>query len=192
MEITKERLDELQKDKSMRHVAALFGVDLDELIKNAKEELDKREEFKRKEEKIHCRGNLWDILNEMEESGRLKTYEKDGKKYYYYNNIEETPKKKEYEAPKCEKPNFIMNEKQFEEFCEAYRELVDAEKKLNYLFGIEFNDSNSGFGFSSKAREIIWNLLRIIFGEENLEDIASYLYGDSHFDSPKALYEELL
>ena len=144
MEITKEQLDQLQKDKFFHNMCGMIGIDLDEIIAQAKKELQEKED------------------------------------------------KKKYEVPKCEKQKFLMNEKQFEEFCKAYTELVEAEKKLSYIFGVEFNEGGSGFGFSTNARAIIWNLIRIIFGDDNAEDIADFLYGNSNFDNTKSLYDELI
>ena len=60
------------------------------------------------------------------------------------------------------------------------------------MFGIEFGDGGSGFSFTSKVNDIIWNFVRIIFGDENADDIADYIFGSSNFDSVKNLYEELV
>ena len=85
-----------------------------------------------------------------------------------------------------------MSASQLDCFVKAYRELIENEKKLSYLYGVEFNDGESGFGFPSKINEIIWNFVRIIFGDENAEDIADYIFGNSNFDSVEALYDELV
>ena len=85
-----------------------------------------------------------------------------------------------------------MNASQLEKFIKTYRELLDTEKKLSYLYGIEFTDGESGFGFPSKVNEMVWNFVRIICGDENAEDIADYVFGTSNFDNVKSLYEELV
>ena len=34
--------------------------------------------------------------------------------------------------------------------------------------------------------------MRIIFGDENAEDIADFVFGNSNFDDVKSLYDELV
>jgi hypothetical protein len=159
MDITKEQIEEIKNDKFFQKFANIFGLDLNQIAEEAKEELERQERINKRTE---------EILSEMN-------------------------KKKDYVAPKCEQgKSFLMNKEQFEEFCKAYTELVNAENKLRYMFGVEFNEGGSGFGFSTNAREIIWNLIRIIFGDDNAEDIADFLYGNSNFDNAKNLYDELV
>lgn len=122
--------------------------------------------------------------------GVVRKYEEEHSKK---EECKKSCEKKPYEAPKCEvKSSFLMSKEGFVEFCKLYSQLIEAEKKLAYLFGVEFNDGGSGFGFSSKAREIIWGFVRLIFGDENADDIADFLYGNSNFDSPESLYDELI
>ena len=84
-----------------------------------------------------------------------------------------------------------MNQFEFEKFIKDYRTLVDNLAKLRYTYGIELNSAGSSFSFEAKATQIIWNLVQIIFGEDNLDDIADFIYGNSNFDSAKDLYDEL-
>ena len=85
-----------------------------------------------------------------------------------------------------------MTAEQLDDFINTYSALIEAEKRLSYLYGMEFNEGDSGFGFPSKINEIIWNFVRIIFGDDNAEDIADYIFGNSNFDNVKSLYDELV
>ena len=105
--------------------------------------------------------------------------------------ISEMEKSKVQETKKSEPNNIPMTFEQFKKFIEDYSELLNMKKKVEYWYGIKFGESYTGSSLSSKVREIIWDLVRIIFGEDNRADIADYLYGNSNFDSPKALYDEL-
>lgn len=172
MEITKENLEELRKDPFVRRFTSLFGVDLDELIN---EELKKPEYTEEKN------------INKREEPARTfaKRFDNTDK------DVISTLKKK-YIPPKAEEHSFLMTKQQFKEFIDNYRELLTAKRKLEYLFGINFDESGSGFSFPNSVSEIIWNFVRIIFGDENADDIADFLYGNSNFDSAEDLYEELV
>ena len=208
MEYTKEDLENLRKDSDIQRLAKIFDVDLDKLVDNAVKELEYRDNLARKTKEVmkameeksgsnaktlsHKIEDTFDSINKclenMVSEGKLKCEEKDGVKYY--SNIE--PEKKKYEAPKSETQPFLMSEKDFEKFIDNYRELQTAINKIEYLFGINFDESGSGFSFPSTVNEIIWDFVRIIFGDENADDIADFLYGNSNFDSAKDLYEELV
>lgn len=85
-----------------------------------------------------------------------------------------------------------MSEQEFSDFVKSYRELLDVLAKLRYLYGIDLSYNGGSYSLEGKVREIIWIFLRIIFGEDNLEDIADFIYrNDSNFDSAKELYNEL-
>lgn len=190
MKCTKEDLENLKNDPMANELAEMFGLDLNKLIEA---------EMKNVENEIHKTQN---ILDKMVSDGVLKCEEtRDGnttiKRYYSVEEKKEEPKeqlieKQKYEKPKAKEQPFLMSASQLEKFIIAYSELIEAEKKLSYLYGVEFTDGESGFGFPSKVNEIIWNFVRIIFGDENAEDIADYIFGNSNFDNVKSLYEELV
>lgn len=104
----------------------------------------------------------------------------------------ETVTKKEYIKPETkELPKFVMTKDQFRGFCGDYNALVKTIKTLEHVYGISLDSPASGKNISELVRNIIWNFVRIIFGDENADDIADFLYGNSNFDSSDALYEEL-
>lgn len=201
-EINKELLERLREDEFSRRIASYFDLDLDRMINDVLEDIKKKEKIDRRAKEIVEEStkksntntpNLDKIiakaLDELEKEGVVRSEKHNGEKYYYAD------KKKPYEAPKAEvieeKPNFAMSYEQFKKFIEDYSAVLNAVKKIDYFYGVKLDNTGSGFTLSGKVSEIIWDLIRIIFGEENREDIADYLYGNSNFDSPKALYNEL-
>lgn len=198
MKYTKEDLEKLKNDPMINSLANLFGVDLNEFVGLEKNPINA--EIKEAE---RFQNNIQRLLNDMVKDGTLTCEEKteNGVTRRYYYPADHKPKeikneqskpKKEYEKPEVKKLPFLMTASQLEKFVKAYTELIEAEKKLSYLYGIELHDGESGFGFTSKVNEIIWNFVRIIFGDENADDIADYIFGNSNFDNVKSLYNELV
>ena len=197
MAYTKEQLENLKNDPMMNNFARMFGLDLNKIIEEEKKALDEKiNEAKQFHDTV---GN---ILDDMVKEGTLTCEEKteNGVTTKYYHTVDkkvEEPKKeikpkKEYSKPDTKTQSFLMSASQLEKFIKEYSELVETIKKISYLYGIEFNDGGSGFGFPSKINNIIWNFVRIIFGDENAEDIADYVFGTSNFDNVKSLYDELV
>lgn len=203
MKYTKEELEELRKDPLMQFIASIFGTNLDDVVDGAKKELEEEE----KKNKINQRTN--EILNAFKEKKSehsdknenvkskleetLRKMEKDGLIHdLHINNQPIQNKKKEYEAPKCEVKSFIMSKERFVKFVNKYTELVNSLSKLSYLFGISFDVAKCNFNFASTISEIIWDFVRLIFGDDNADDIADFIYGNSNFDSAEKLYDELI
>ncbi len=135
-------------------------------------------------------------LAQLEKEGKIKAEIKDdGTKVYY--SVEETSELKEQpkDEPKEEvtedKPNFVMTKEEFAKFIAQYKELENAFSKMKYIFGVDANANGAKFSFYDKFNEIIWDLIKAIFGEDNLEDICAYCFGNSNFDSAEQLYDEL-
>ena len=200
MTYTKEQLENLKNDPMMNNFARMFGLDLNKIIEDEKKALDEK-----LNEAKQFHDTVTNVLDDMVKEGTLTCEEKteNGVTTKYYHAVEkpkEVPQeskkevrlKKEYVKPEVKEQLFLMSESQLEKFIKTYRELLDTEKKLSYLYGIEFTDGESGFGFPSKVNEMVWNFVRIIFGDENANDIADYVFGTSNFDSVKSLYEELV
>jgi len=196
MKYTKEELDQIYNDPWIRDFSDMIGLNLREVIEAKKKDIDDEIE---QSKKFH--DSIDDILNDMVKEGSIKCKEekKNGAtiRYYYPAEVEKKESnkaqdKKEYVAPETTERTFLMNEEQLEKFINNYTAIVEAVNKISYLYGIKFNDSDSGFSFPGKLNEIIWDFVRIIFGDENAEDIADYIFGNSNFDSVKALYNELV
>lgn len=197
MKYTNEELDKLAQNPFAQYLASLMGFDLNELIKQEKsrdtEYADLKDVFAT---------DIENTLNKMVKDGILTCEETvdNGVTRRFYNktdkekSVETTEPVKEgkkYVQPVAKGQAFLMNAEQLEKFINDYSSIIEAEKKIAYLFGIEFKDGDAGFGFPSKLNEIIWNFVRIIFGDENAEDIADYIFGNSNFDNVKSLYDEL-
>ena len=196
MKYTKEELDQIYNDPWIRDFSDMIGLNLREVIEAKKKDIDDEIE---QSKKFH--DSIDDILNDMVKEGSIKCKEekKNGAtiRYYYPAEVEKKESnkaqdKKEYVAPETTERTFLMSEEQLEKFINNYTAIVEAINKISYLYGIKFNDSDSGFSFPGKVNEIIWDFVRIIFGDENAEDIADYIFGNSNFDSVKALYNELV
>ena len=121
--------------------------------------------------------DLDDIINNV-----IKESEKESK-----NN---TAKKEQYVAPKttCQK----ISENDLKTFVDSYTELENTIKKLEYQFGINFNSTNGTFSIHDSYNNIIWKLVRILLGDENAEQVADFVFGNSNLDTIHDLYEELL
>ena len=196
---TKDELDNLYNNPMAYYLAKMAGIDLNKTIEEEKRAIDQEAEEMKDLHKY-----VQNVLDDMVQEGTLECEEKteNGITTKYYRSVNEKPNnkqekpheaKKEYIKPEVIKEShFLMDVKQLETFINNYRTLVEAGKKLSYTYGIEFQDSSSGFGFPSKVNEIIWDFVRIIFGDENTADIADYIFGNSNFDSVKSLYDELI
>ena len=191
-----------------------MGLDLNQIIEEEKQAI-KAEKNKSTTPKDLAGGfaNIkkeWEDLNstitteldKLVEEGILTCEEvnENGVTRKFYRSVEEErpestqppEEKEEYVKPETETYPFLMTPEQLEDFINNYRSIIEAEKKLNYLYGIELHDGESGFSFPGKINQIIWDFVRIIFGDENAEDIADYIFGNSNFDNVKSLYEELI
>ena len=203
MKYTREELEELCKDPLMQFIASIFGTNLNDVIDNAKKELEEEENKNKinqktneilnafKEKKSEHSDKNENVKSRLEET--LRKMEKDGLIHdLHINNKPVQDNKTVYEAPKCEVKSFIMSKEQFVKFVNKYTELVNSLSKLSYLFGISFDFAKCNFNFASTVSEIIWDFVRLIFGDDNADDIADFIYGNSNFDSPEKLYDELV
>ena len=203
MKYTKEELEELRKDPLMQFMASLFGTDLNDLINDAKMELEEEENKNNinqktngilnafKEKNFKRSNEVEDIKSKLEKN--LRKMEKDGLIHnLHINNQPIQNKKREYEVPKCEVKSFIMSKEQFVKFINNYIELINNVAKSRYLFGVSFDNADCRYNIAEAIRGIIWDFVRLIFGDDNADDIADFVYGNSNFDSPEKLYDELV
>ena len=203
MKYTKEELEEFRKDPLMQFVASIFGLNFDDVVEGAKKELEEEENKNKinqktneilnafKEKKSEHSDKNENIKSKLEEA--LRKMEKDGLIHdLHINNQPVQDKKKVYEAPKSEVKSFIMSKEQFVKFINNYIELIDNVAKSRYLFGVSFDNANCRYNIAEAIRGIIWDFVRLIFGDDNADDIANFVYGNSNFDSPEKLYDELV
>lgn len=88
------------------------------------------------------------------------------------------------------KSDFKMSEKQLCKFIDAYCSLENKFLKLKRLFGIEFNGTDGNI--YSMYNEIVWNLIAILFGENNRDEIADFCFGSSKYNNVHDLYTNLI
>ena len=203
MKYTKEELEELRNDSLMQFIASIFGTNLDDVVDGAKKELEEEENKNKinqrtneilnafKEKKSEHSDKNENVKSKLEET--LRKMEKDGLIHdLHINNQPIQNKKREYEAPKCEVKSFIMSKEQFVKFINNYIELINNVAKSRYLFGVSFDNADCRYNIAEAIRGIIWDFVRLIFGDDNADDIANFVYGNSNFDSPEKLYDELV
>lgn len=164
MSFTKEELETLKKDKGMQLLATLFGVDFDELIKEAEEKSDKKEEDSKK----YCSS----ISSKSEGD---KNYETDTS---------------DYDPVEDYGTSFSMTEEELAEFIKNYRHLEDTFRKLEHAYGVDLNANADSIYTQYNA--LVWDLIEKIFGEDNRDDIADFCFGDSNLETVHDLYEELI
>jgi len=193
MELNKETIEELRKDPMMHTLAKILGFDFNELADSTIKELEHQKAIDRRareiveNEKESLFSDLKAELEELEKEGKIKSFEKDGEKYYYATSEqEEEPEQKEEKSRQ-----FIMSKDQLQKFIEQYRDLQEHLRKLEYWYGVKFEQSGSGYNFVQSVNDIIWSLVGIIFGSDNRDDIADFIFGNSNFDSVNELYDEL-
>lgn len=167
MSFTKEELESLKNDKTMRLLAALFGVDFDELVKEEEEKNKKKEDSSKK----YCSSVTESPSDKKLSDAYDSTYDLDG--------VEE-----EYE------PSFSMTEEELTSFIKNYRRLEDTFRKLEHTYGIDLNANADSIYTQYNA--LVWDLIEKIFGEDNRDDIADFCFGDSNLETVHDLYEELV
>ena len=165
MEITKEKLEALKEDPFARFMSSICGIDLDKIVD---EELKKQVESKTTDKNASNTKELKEKINKLVEEGRINPLN---------SNIEK---------------KFIMSASGLKNFIKEYQELENTFSKLKYAYGIDLNcGGNTGTTIYNTVNEIIWKLIRIIFGDDNADIIADYCFGNSEFESVEELYKEL-
>lgn len=191
MEITKETLNKMRDDSSMKFMAKLFGLDLNELINDAEKQMEEESKKKVEEEAVknyrtaNCHFYTEDEIKEICRN-LLKDHDVtnepksvDDSEYVSTSTLEASGK------------SFLMPELGLENFVKEYTELENIFHKLKYTYGIDFNcGGNTGDTIYTRVNEIIWKLLRVIFGDDNADTIADYVFGNSEYNTVKEMYED--
>ena len=190
MEITKEKLNEMKNDSSMKFLANIFGINLDELIKEAEEKIEEESKKKTEDDVVknyktaNCHFYTEDEIKEICRN-LLKDHDVanepksvDNSEYVSTSTLDASGK------------SFLMPELGLENFVKEYTELENIFHKLKYTYGIDFNcGGNTGDTIYTRVNEIIWKLLRVIFGDDNADTIADYVFGNSEYNTVKEMYE---
>jgi hypothetical protein len=188
MKLTKDQIEQLRRNPLFGLLPLMYGVDVDKLVEEAEKEEATIKEAPQPVEDDRMddiRSRIETLVKNLNNNSTVEKHT-DGNKTIYH--IKQNPPCTKPEEPK---PDFVMSREQFIKFCNNYRQLVTANKKLNYLFGIDCTSEGCQFSIYGKIQEIIWDFVNIIFGEDNRNDIADFIFGESNFDTPGQLYDEL-
>jgi len=184
MNLTKEDLKAMKEDKAMRLLASLFGINFDKFIKDveesSKEECPKEECSKPTTSEPRFVKTVSEPAVPAEDPNELLENSDEREWFRSLRGDEES----NYES------NFSMDCEELKTFIKDYTKLDSTFHKLEHTYGIDLNAGpNSIYAQSNK---IIWDLIGNIFGSDNRDDIADYIFGDSNFDTVEDLYEELI
>lgn len=194
MKITKEQLEQLEKDPLMTWLLNMVGINSDDFFKDTKSKLEN-------ESKKSCDLNTLQTKNEKE------IVEDKLNKFFRVNECKNTYKKPETyiksdthndgaieigDLPinNYDNSSFSMSKDELKDFIKDYNDLESSVRKLKYNYGIDLNAGPNSI--YDKYNNIIWTLIEKIFGEENREDICDFCFGNSNFDTVEDLYEELV
>ncbi len=188
MGFNKNDLEKLRTDPYATFFFRALGIDkdkfLEEAAKDIKEEVPNeipQEEYAAIEKELQ---NYIDA-GIIEKCGTTA----DGETLYRFVEKPDVPEQVETFEP--DKPNFLMNANGLKNFIQEYVALESKVKKLKYVYGVDLGVDGTEGSIHAQYSNIIWKLIRLIFGDENASDIADYCFGNSNFDNVEALYEEL-
>lgn len=187
MEYTKKELEVIRSNPFANLICGMMGLDLDKMVDEfiEKEKTSKKDTVSKKP----IGSFLSDSLEKLEKEGLLKKVEKDGHVFYdVTDEFKDEPKESEEET--VESPKFNMTCEQLESWILVYRKFISNIAELESKYGIDVTSNPNGI--FEQLTDIIWDLVRYIFGEDNADDIMDYVYENSNFDSVKDLYEELV
>lgn len=136
---------------------------------------------------------LEEKLSQLEKEGKLKSEKLPNGivRYYSVDSEPEVPEEKPEEPVEESSTEFVMTKEDFVKFVKEYQDFMNAFAKVKHIFGIDFNADGANWSFYDQANKLIWGLLGVIFGTDNLDDISAFCFGDSNFDSAEQLYDEL-
>ena len=196
MKFNKEELEKFRNDPMMKMLSSIYGINHNELINDAIKELEDMPEETIQDE-------VDSAIKELLDLGVIKEVGKNDNGEALYEVLpkskKETKINDEHKALNKNidvKPildsgrSFAMSEKDLESWIDEYRELENIFSKLSYLYGIDFKAGNDN-SIYTRYNRLVWTLIESIFGSDNRDDIADYVFRNSNFDSVKDLYAEL-
>lgn len=207
MEFTKEQLEEIKKDPLTNFFAGLFGINMEEIVNEAEKEKSHVEkvvnrydrgtelpETKVEDDENNIGKRIENFFDKMVKDGKATVKIENDHPHYSikmdenWNNNTTAPE--ELVEEPTEEVSFSMSKDELAEFIKDYTKLENTIHKLEYSYGIDLNANADSIYTQYNA--IIWNLIEKIFGEDNRDDIADYIFGNSNFDTIEDLYEELV
>lgn len=207
MEFTKEQLEGFKKDPLMNFFANLLGTSMEEIVNEAEKEKSHAEsvankydcgtklpEAKIEEDEDNIGKRIENFFDKMVKDGKATVKIENGHPHYSIKMDEDwdnsTTAPEELVEEPTEEVSFSMSKDELAKFITDYTKLENTFRKLEHTFGIDLNANADSIYTQYNA--IVWNLIEKIFGEDNRDDIADYVFGDSNFDTIDDLYEELV
>lgn len=207
MEFTKEQLEGFKKDPLMNFFANLLGTSMEEIVNEAEKEKShvesvvnkydcgtKLPEAKTEEDEDNIGKRIENFFDKMVKDGKATVKIENGHPHYSIKMDEDwdnsTTVPEELVEEPTEEVSFSMSKDELAKFITDYTKLENTFRKLEHTFGIDLNANADSIYTQYNA--IVWNLIEKIFGEDNRDDIADYIFGDSNFDTIDDLYEELV
>ena len=201
MEFTKEQLEGFRKDPLMNFFANLLGTSMEEIVNEAekekshiKKEMPEAPTESEIDEDEKLQKKIDAFFDKMVKDGKATRKVENGHPHYSiktddgWNNSTTAPE--ELVEEPTEEVSFSMSKDELAKFITDYTKLENTFRKLEHTFGIDLNANADSIYTQYNA--IVWNLIEKIFGEDNRDDIADYVFGDSNFDTIDDLYEELV
>ena len=197
MSITKEQLERLKADPNARFLCSIFGINFDKLMSDAEKEIvtPVKKEAKAEPEVVKTTDPLEEkiekFFNKMVKDGRASVTIEDGHPHYSIKTADDytEPESPETLVEENETTSFSMSVEELEDWINNYQKLEKTFRKLEYVFGIDFNANADSIYTQYNA--LVWTLIEKIFGSDNRDDIADFCFGNSNLDTVKDLYEEL-
>ena len=179
---TEEAIESIMKDPFTTLLAALFGTPVSDEEKTNKE-------IKKDKNAIAAE----DLMEKL--AGLFDRIHKD---------VEEEPKETKYTVKSDDKfeevhpedliedetTSFSMSKEDLAKFVSSYTKLENTFRKLEHTYGIDLNANADSIYTQYNA--IVWDLIALIFGEDNRDNIADFCFGDSSVETVSDLYEELV
>ena len=202
MKYTKEELEEFKRDPLMNFLAKILGTSMDEIVstaeKDEKSRTEKNIEPKKKYEAPEAEVENDEIgkrikrfFDNMVEDGKATATIEDGHPHYSIKmDNDYTEPESQEKLVEDDGTSFSMTKEELENFINDYRDADSTIRKIEHAYGIDLRENEKSPYY--KYNEIIWNLIETIFGSDNREDIADYIFGDSNFYTVEDLYEELV
>ena len=203
MEFTKEQLEGFKKDPLMNFFANLLGTSMEEIVNEAekekshiKEEMPEAPAEPEIDEDEKLQKKIEAFFDKMVKDGKATRKVENGHPHYSVKMNNEwdtsttTPEELVEEPENEGDTSFSMSKEDLKEFITDYTKLENTFRKLEHTYGIDLNANADSIYTQYNA--IVWSLIEKIFGQDNRDDIADYVFGDSNFDSVEDLYEELV
>ena len=166
MKYTEEEIEALKNNPLMKLASIFANENIDDLVNSYLEEVEKQEAM----------NSAKAAIKNEETIPETKTKDVILDHRYDCQNPDELVEEGSKKTMKLE---------DFRKWVNDYQNLENLFRKLEYTFGITLNS------IQVKHNDLVWNLIKVIFGEDGEEKIADFCFGNSNFNSVEELYSNL-